>query len=97
DHLVASFGVPADFKQYVLQRPLEIDRGTLRGRTLLERRVVQIEDAATDPEYTWSEAQQKGNLHTGLGVPLLRDDTLVGVLVLYRSRVQRFSEKQIPL
>jgi GAF domain-containing protein len=96
-HLVASFGIAADFKEYILQRPLGIDRGTLRGRTLLERRVVQIEDAATDPEYTWSEAQQRGNLHTGLGVPLLREDTLVGVLVLYRSRVERFTEKQIAL
>src|SRR5262249_5535966 len=45
-HLVASFGVTAEFKEYILQRPLGIDRGTLRGRTLLERRIVQIADAA---------------------------------------------------
>src|SRR5262249_4710897 len=96
-HLVASCGVTPEFKEFMLRNPFGIDRGTLSGRTLLERQVVVIEDAATDPEYTWSEAQQRGNLRTGLGVPLLREDTLVGVLVLYRSRVERFSEKQIAL
>jgi GAF domain-containing protein/HAMP domain-containing protein/anti-sigma regulatory factor (Ser/Thr protein kinase) len=96
-HLVASFGAAPEFKEFLLGNPFGVDRGTLSGRTLLERQVVHLEDAATDPEYTWSEAQQRGNLHTGLGVPLLREDTLIGVLVLYRSRVEQFSEKQIAL
>src|ERR1700730_6904004 len=96
-HLVASFGAAPEFKEFMQQNPFGVDRGTLSGRTLLERRVVLIEDAATDLEYTWSEAQQRGNLHTGLGVPLLREDTLIGVVVLYRSRVERFTEKQIAL
>ena len=79
-HLAASFGLAAEFKDFMLRNPFGIDRGTLSGRTLLERRVVHIEDAANDPEYTWTEAQQRGNLRTGLGVPLLREDTLIGVL-----------------
>ena len=40
----------------------------LTGRTTLDRRIVHIEDIANDPEYTWAEAQQRGNLRTGLGV-----------------------------
>ena len=96
-HLAASFGLAAEFKDFMLQNPFGVDRGTLSGRTLLERRVVHIEDAASDPEYTWTEAQQRGNLHTGLGVPLLREDTLIGVLGFFRSRVEPFTEKQIAL
>jgi GAF domain-containing protein/HAMP domain-containing protein len=96
-HLAASFGLAAEFKDFMLRNLFGIDRGTLSGRTLLERRVVHIEDAANDPEYTWTEAQRRGNLRTGLGVPLLREDTLIGVLGFFRSRVEPFTEKQIAL
>jgi hypothetical protein len=34
----------------------------LTGRTVIERQPVQINDAANDPEYTWTDARQRGNL-----------------------------------
>jgi two-component system, NtrC family, sensor kinase len=95
--LAASFGGNAEYLDYLLKTPFVRDRGTLSGRTGLEGRVVHILDAATDPEYTHSEFQRLGNLHTGLGVPLLRDDVEIGVLVLYRFHVEPFSERQIDL
>jgi two-component system NtrC family sensor kinase len=93
----ASFGFPPEYKDFIERNPITPSRGTLTGRTAIERRAVHIENAATDPEYTWTESQQRGNLLTLLGVPLLRDDVVIGVITLGRSRVERFTDKQIAL
>ena len=93
----ASFGFPPEYKAFIERNPITPSRGTLTGRTVIDRRAVHIEDAAIDPEYTWTEAQQRGNLRTLLGVPLFREDVVVGVIALGRPRVERFTEKQIAL
>src|SRR5262249_34371052 len=41
-HHVASFGFSAGFNEYMATVPIEPGRGTLAGRVLLERKVVQI-------------------------------------------------------
>jgi PAS domain S-box-containing protein len=96
-HLIASYAATREFEEYLVANPFPQGRGTLTGRVAAERRAVVIEDAANDPEYTWTEGRQVGELRTGLGVPLLRDNILLGTFILYRSRVERFTEKQIKL
>ena len=95
--MVASFGIPAEYRDFQARNPIAPGRGTLAGRTVLERRAVHIEDAAVDPEYTRVEAVQLGRQRTMLGVPLIREDALIGVITLARSRVEPFNEKQIAL
>ena len=95
--MVASFGIPPEYKDFQARNPIAPGRGTLAGRTVLERRAVHIEDAAADPEYTRIEAVHLGNQRTMLGVPLVRDDALIGVITLARSRVEAFSEKETGL
>ena len=67
------------------------------SRALLELKTVQILDAQTDPEYKLSKAQKLGGLRTMLGVPLLRENTPIGVIALNRTAVKPFTEKQIEL
>jgi signal transduction histidine kinase len=95
--MVASFGIPAQYRDFQVRNPIVPGRGTLAGRTVLERRAVHIEDAAADPEYTRAEAVQLGRQRTMLGVPLVREDALIGVITLARSCVEPFTEKQIAL
>ena len=95
--MVASFGFMQEFKDYRARNPITPDRGTPIGRMTLDRRVVHIEDALSDPEFTDFESQRLGEFRTMLGVPLFREDTIVGGLFLARSRVEPFSEKQIAL
>jgi signal transduction histidine kinase len=67
------------------------------GRVLLERATVHLLDAQTDPEYKLAKVQKLGGYRTMLGVPLLREGALIGVLGLARCSVKPFTAKQIEL
>jgi two-component system, NtrC family, sensor kinase len=67
------------------------------GRTLLEAKVTQIDDVLADPEYIHHEGQRIGGFRTVLGVPLLRDGVAIAVMVLARTVVQPFTDKEIKL
>jgi GAF domain-containing protein len=94
---VANFGHPPALDRYMETHPLEIGPGTVVGRTVLEGQIVQIADVQTDPEYTFLEGARIAGLRTMLGVPLLREGTPIGVIVLQRKNVQPFTDKQIDL
>jgi GAF domain-containing protein len=95
---VATFGGPADQRELVLGSiPFSAGRGTVLGRTLLERTPVQVADVLADPDYTLQEMQKRIGFRTILGVPLLREDKPIGVIVLMRLAVRPFTEKQIEL
>ena len=94
---VSSFGFPPDFREYMERMPLEVGRGTLVGRVVLEGKVVHIPDVQSDPEYGLVEAARRFNFRTMLGVPLLREGNPIGVLVLERPEARPFTEKQIEL
>ena len=64
---------------------------------MLERRTVHIEDVKADPEFTFVEGAQLGETRTALGVPLMREGSPTGVLVLARRTVERFAEADIEL
>ena len=71
--------------------------GSLVGRVANELSTVHIHDASADPRYAHKEAAGSGEVRTMLGVPLLREGTLIGALALARGRVEAFTEKQIAL
>jgi GAF domain-containing protein len=94
---MASRGFSDAYRQFMALHPLAKDRGTLVGRTMIEGRTVQIEDALADPELKSQEAQKIGQFRTMLGVPLMREEISTGVLTLTRLTVRPFSSRQIEL
>jgi signal transduction histidine kinase len=94
---VASYGYPAELHEFMQSHPIELGRGTIIGRVVADGKAVQIEDIAADPEFTFTQPVKLGDLRTMLGVPLLREGTAIGVIVLSRKTVRPFTEKQIEL
>ena len=92
-----AYGYSREFMDYIKNIPIKAERGTASGRALAEGRVVHIADVKTDPEYTLVEAQRLGDYRTILCVPMLREGVPIGLLVLTRSEVQPFTDKQIEL
>jgi signal transduction histidine kinase len=101
-HWGAGYGLSREFtefiKDYVEKRHLlPGGPGTAVARAALERATVHIPDVLADPEYTWLEGQQAGRFRSVLGVPLLREGALIGVLLVTRTKVEPFTDKQIAL
>jgi two-component system, NtrC family, sensor kinase len=83
-----SYGLPPELSEYLKSIPLEPGRGSVVGRTQLEGKTVHIRDVLADPEYTALEFQRRAGFRTVLGVPLLREGSPIGVIVLLRSEVR---------
>ncbi len=96
-HIIASRGLSEEAQEFQRTHPLPTDRGSMSGRTALERRAVHIPDVLQDPEYTYREGAKVTGYRTLLGVPLLREETLVGTIVVARPRVEPFTDKEIEL
>jgi len=96
-HLAASNNAEAPYVKYLSEHPISLDRGSLVGRTALERRTVHLPDCLADPEYTLHEYARIGKHRSMLGVPLLRERVPIGVIALLRTSVKPFTDKQIEL
>jgi signal transduction histidine kinase len=94
---VASRGVPREVTEYMKNHPIGPDRGSVAGRVLLEGKPIHIPDVQADPEYTMVGITRQGGFHTLLGIPLLREGTPIGVIILGRKAVRPFSDKQTEL
>jgi signal transduction histidine kinase len=89
-----SHGFSDEFMNYVRTVPIVPDRSSATGRALLEGTIIHIPDVETDTEYTF-EARRLDVFRSILAVPMLRESTAVGVIVLTRTEPRAFTEKQI--
>jgi signal transduction histidine kinase len=100
-HWVASFGYRGDVHQRLIEffktREVLVDRGSVTGRAALEARTIHVPDVSKDTEYTYGDAQRIGGYRAGLGVPLLREGDVIGVIFINKVAPGPFSEKQIEL
>ena len=88
-------GVTPEYREYNANNPVVLDRGSLAGRVGLDRRATQITDVLADPDYSRPEAQRVAGFRTLMGVPMLLDGDVVGVLSVWRTKVDPFSDRAV--
>src|SRR5262249_52237898 len=74
-----------------------VSRGSASGRAALERRTIHLHDILADPEYQLFERQRVTGSRTFLAVPMLRDETVLGVINLWKMQVAPFTDQQIQM
>jgi signal transduction histidine kinase len=85
-----------EFLQYWAANPPRAGRGSATSRVILSGKVEVIPDVLQDPEMQMPPSSLV-RIRAALGVPMLRDDKVEGVLVLTRPEPGPFSESQIAL
>jgi signal transduction histidine kinase len=95
--LRASHGFSREFREYIERQPISPSRDTLTGRIALGGTRVHIPDVLADPEYRWPEVIQFGEVRALAGVPLLREQIPIGMIVLSRRMPGSFTDKQMEL
>jgi GAF domain-containing protein/anti-sigma regulatory factor (Ser/Thr protein kinase) len=94
--IVASRGGTPELVAYEYAHPTPLTRDTLIGRVALERQIVHIPDLFEDPAYNWPSNRAAG-VHTVLGVPIFKDDEVVGAIGVARNEKRPFSDAEIRL
>jgi len=95
--LAANHGFPPEFEAWMRGRTYTPGHGTLIARVALEKCTLQMEDVTVEPGYAQPESMALGRIRTNLGVPLMREGVVIGMIMLARQRVERFTERQIEL
>jgi len=102
---IAMYGAPAAFAEARRRDPMvRPNPETTLGRALATKRAVQIGDVQDEPGYanaptgtTGAQFAKLSGARTVLAVPMVKENELVGAIVIYRQQVRPFTDKQVEL
>src|SRR4051812_21799641 len=94
--LRAASSTTPQFLQFWTASPPKAGRGSATARVIASGKIEVIADVVADPEMEMPADCLK-NIRAALGVPMLRDNRVEGVMVLTRPEPGPFSQSQIDL
>jgi GAF domain-containing protein len=96
--VVAVHGATADGTEAIGRHfPMRLDAETVTARAIRTRVVVHVEDVLTDPDYEAKDAASAGRYRACLGVPMVREDEVIGAIFVARTTAGLFSDSQVQL
>ena len=102
--VTAMHGAPPAYADFLRRNSVinSVIPGTALGRIVSERQAIQIPDAENEKAYAKGTPFYTGTIElararTIFAVPLLKDEELVGAIVIFRQEVRPFTDKQIDL
>ena len=102
--IVAMHGVPPAVAKKLQVGPRRSSPNSALGRVARTKQTVHIADALTErgffetpPGFPGPQLSMLAGARTLVAVPMLKEDELIGAIVLYRQEAQPFTEKQIEL
>jgi GAF domain-containing protein len=99
--IVAVYGGSPEYREYLFAEPLVVlDPQDATNRVVSHREVVQIDDISKVPTHgsRMRIATIKiAKARTLVGVPMLKNNEVVGIIAIYRQEVRPFTAKQIEL
>ena len=91
----AGAGQTESLMTYLEHHPATPGRGTIAGRVMLSGHIEAIPDRLEDAEFAVPLSSLGEEAHALLGVPLLRNDAVEGVLIVSRLEPGHFAPRQI--
>jgi two-component system, NtrC family, sensor kinase len=97
----ATYGAPAEWSEFLGREPVvRLDPRLGTARLIVTKQPYQVADIAAEPTYgdkVRTATIELAHARSFISVPLLRDDEVIGIIVIYRQEVRPFTDKQIEL
>ena len=93
--MVAERGCSPEQRAYMEKNPVAAGPGTVVGRAAETRKPVYVADVEADPGFRQMDLAMGAGFRAALGVPLLREGEIIGVLMLLHSRPDTFTADHI--